>query len=380
MVRGSTNTTMKGNERVVVILLSVLVCIGLAGAINLDIVSTQKPQYYTDETVILSLYTLENVNVHINSNTTSYRYLGFAGNTLQFNPKELGQHMIIVKNQSNDAVIGNSSFIVNPEIVVGSDSKIVSEEYLHFEKDQYLLGDVVRISISNIEQYTLFIQSNESIYKFLGSPDTSLKFSPKKLGNYVILLEHEYNIIASKNFSVLLEQISSIPTQPPHNEELFMIFDSENVDRRKHVLASKQDNQIILETENLIVKKIKFNNLNVSDEFHLGIEDVPQQKIRINKKPVSQSYAIDPSQLEFTTAMATITAKGTELYKCKDWNFSTQTCYGTWIKIMDITPGENYNITFFVHKPTTSMSSELTILSLVCDSQTRERKSITMDF
>lgn len=55
------------------------------------------------------------------------------------------------------------------------------------------------------------------------------------------------------------------------------------------------------------------------------------------------SYAIDPTTIaQFTEATVTVIAQGTELWKCKDWNFSEQSWYCEWIKLIDITPGENY--------------------------------------
>ncbi|MBD3313412.1 hypothetical protein GF345_03135, partial [Candidatus Woesearchaeota archaeon] len=53
-------------------------------------------------------------------------------------------------------------------------------------------------------------------------------------------------------------------------------------------------------------------------------------------------YAVDPTSLNFTEGNVTVTADGNELYKCKDWNFTEQKCYGNWIKLMAIQPGKNY--------------------------------------
>ncbi|MFC1753477.1 Ig-like domain-containing protein [Thermoproteota archaeon] len=53
-------------------------------------------------------------------------------------------------------------------------------------------------------------------------------------------------------------------------------------------------------------------------------------------------YAIDPTGVNFTSAEVTATATGSMLFKCKAWNFTLQECQGDWVKIADITPGEDY--------------------------------------
>jgi len=88
------------------------------------------------------------------------------------------------------------------------------------------------------------------------------------------------------------------------------------------------------------IKNIKFNDLEIIDDrISLGIEEV-------NDSDFVQSYAIDPTQLNFTDAVVTVIAKGTELYKCKDWNFSLGECYGKWVLFKDdLIPGEEYTFT-----------------------------------
>ena len=90
----------------------------------------------------------------------------------------------------------------------------------------------------------------------------------------------------------------------------------------------------------LPVDKISFNDLVPSASFDLGIESVPP------KDGYQKIYAIDPEALNFTNATVTVTASGTELYKCAAWNFTTQTCEGNWTLIKEgLTPGQQYNVT-----------------------------------
>ncbi|MCX6768049.1 MAG: hypothetical protein NTY90_04975, partial [Candidatus Micrarchaeota archaeon] len=93
--------------------------------------------------------------------------------------------------------------------------------------------------------------------------------------------------------------------------------------------------------EDTAVKKIRFKKLNVTDNFSLGVDDVPLGAVPAG---ALQAYAIDPSALQFEEATATITAQGTELYKCKDWSFEAQSCGGEWAKILDLVPGQDYEL------------------------------------
>ncbi|NTV23657.1 MAG: hypothetical protein HGA85_04755, partial [Nanoarchaeota archaeon] len=48
--------------------------------------------------------------------------------------------------------------------------------------------------------------------------------------------------------------------------------------------------------------------------------------------------------INFSSGELTVTAKGSRLLKCKDWDFSAQECKGEWAFIMQIYPGENYSL------------------------------------
>jgi hypothetical protein len=74
-------------------------------------------------------------------------------------------------------------------------------------------------------------------------------------------------------------------------------------------------------------------------------------KKKIEEVDFVEVYAIDPEEVPFTNATVTATAKGTALYKCKDWNFEEQACYGEWRFLQTITPGEPYSFELTPHDP-----------------------------
>ncbi|MFC1800727.1 hypothetical protein ACFLYT_01590, partial [Nanoarchaeota archaeon] len=71
-----------------------------------------------------------------------------------------------------------------------------------------------------------------------------------------------------------------------------------------------------------------------------------------NTEDYVKVYAIDPTGFNFTNATVTVTATGTKLYKCKQWNFSTQTCFGEWALFKDnLIPGKEYTFTLTPEDP-----------------------------
>jgi len=96
------------------------------------------------------------------------------------------------------------------------------------------------------------------------------------------------------------------------------------------------------------VEKIEFHNISFNGTLNLGVEDVED----VEDGKYIQSYAIDPTELNFTNATVTVTAKGTKLFKCRDWDFDSQTCYGEWeLFIEDIIPGREYSFTLTADDP-----------------------------
>ncbi|MBS3176806.1 DUF11 domain-containing protein, partial [Candidatus Woesearchaeota archaeon] len=82
----------------------------------------------------------------------------------------------------------------------------------------------------------------------------------------------------------------------------------------------------------------------------LGVEGLDEKEYR--EKEFVKVFAIDPTQLAFESATVTLTATGTELYKCKEWNFSVQQCYGTWeLFKTGLVPGREYNFTLTPDDP-----------------------------
>ena len=111
----------------------------------------------------------------------------------------------------------------------------------------------------------------------------------------------------------------------------------------------KYDLEVI--PENIAIKKLVLRNVDLTAETNLGLEELSKDF----PSPVggwSQVFAIDPTGLDFTEGIVTYNATGPELYKCKDYNFEAQNCYGKWILLADgLTPGQEYNFTLTAEDP-----------------------------
>ncbi|MBW2980816.1 hypothetical protein KY360_05360 [Candidatus Woesearchaeota archaeon] len=106
------------------------------------------------------------------------------------------------------------------------------------------------------------------------------------------------------------------------------------------------------------VKSIKIENIDLDESVtdFVNVDDVPKEK----EGRFVEVYAIDPTDVEFTQATVTVTAKGSSLYKCKGWNFTEQRCYGEWeLFKADLIPGKEYS---FILTPEDPGFAEINII------------------
>ena len=109
------------------------------------------------------------------------------------------------------------------------------------------------------------------------------------------------------------------------------------------LLNLTKKNDIVITPSGKHIKKIVINEISGFSDItaSIGIDDVPSAKDTTKKW--DKMYAIDPA-INFTSGSITATASGKSLFKCKDWDFASQSCLGEWKYIMDITPGEDYTV------------------------------------
>jgi len=91
------------------------------------------------------------------------------------------------------------------------------------------------------------------------------------------------------------------------------------------------------------IKEINLNGINVYERINEVIQVDKTPKEASNIENAVQSYSINPKLNEFSGDFI-VNAKGNTLYKCKDWDFSNRVCNGEWVKIMNLTIGEDYTV------------------------------------
>ncbi len=329
-------------------------------------IKTDKDRYLTGEiiTIRFSQNLGEYYRVEVLSEKESYRFLGNAGNVIRFAPKDADEYTIKIIGKDNK-IYGSKNIIVE----ANKETKINLKESFVINKTSYLIGEDIIFTFNNLKDknYDLRIVSNESEYKFNRKNEKQVTFKSKKPGIYSAELLSNNKVIYTAHFNVInpKEKKKANKTEIVKKWNIINSKEHKNDKIKIRILRNnKEINEVIenisvdaeLEITNKKVKKILFRNIELlnANSINLGIDDVNLEKVDLSnysKNGVVSSYAIDPTKVEFTDAEVTVKARGTELFKCKEWNFTTQTCYGSWEKIMDIVPGKEYNFTLTPEDP-----------------------------
>jgi len=170
------------------------------------------------------------------------------------------------------------------------------------------------------------------------SPEINIKNAKNDLiPSQIKILDNENNVVceitSNKN---TLKSLSSESTSPERSEE---------------GTIDKGEYNIEIIPENSPVKKIILNNVSLNnDVIELGIDDV-SETISAPIGKWEEVYAIDPTQINFSDAVVSVVAKGNQIYKCNEWDFSNQECTGEWIFFKSVTPGEEYTFTLTPDDP-----------------------------
>jgi len=160
-----------------------------------------------------------------------------------------------------------------------------------------------------------------------------------KFNNVSATVNVSFNVKNARNITV--DSSIAVLAESTNSTETIM-----SVGVRKQISSGKKKIRVIPRAHP--VKEILFNGVDVATDkdFELGLDDPPEFGNYV------EVYAINPTGLNFTSANVTATAKGTELYKCKNWNFTARNCAdNNWTKIADITPGQNYTFTLTPEDP-----------------------------
>ncbi|MBU0665925.1 MAG: hypothetical protein KKC26_01050 [Nanoarchaeota archaeon] len=334
------------------------------------ILSISKEEYFLGETIIIGIDNPDNYSLSISSGKDVFKYLGGLQSEITFSPKQTGIYTIEL--YSSSGVLEKKNVVVLNEKTKLKNQ--ISSEKIYLNKDQYSIGETVLIII--LEEFDdLKIINEENEYRFLGGVQQEITFIPNQVGNYSIEATLSYGEILQQDFIVTNEDNLSVqdlvikPVQYQFKE--INLLDSKNERKNNSLKIIQEQNGLSdaeLLLENQTVKKVKFKKIDLSAEnIDFKIEKVPKERIQNQLNKTIDAFAIDPTNLVFEKAEVTITAVGTELWKCKDYNYTTQTCYGTFTKIADLIPGKEYTFTLTPEDPVFSQTGYLTNPSFTAD-------------
>lgn len=112
------------------------------------------------------------------------------------------------------------------------------------------------------------------------------------------------------------------------------------------------DLEILIESSTELDNRImKLYNLKYKKNMTLGVDELPVDRNYIDRLSEVESYAINLEGINFTEGRFTAIAKGNLLWKCALWNFTEQSCMGSWEIVQEIVPGREYDISLFPGDP-----------------------------
>jgi len=104
---------------------------------------------------------------------------------------------------------------------------------------------------------------------------------------------------------------------PPANEGRRCSLDDRTSLSLSRTACEEQSSSMVLSSRK--------ESISVSTSRRQSLVDAP-----VPERRWSAVYSVDPSAVDFTNGELSATAIGTELYKCRDWDFANQRCLGAW--------------------------------------------------
>jgi hypothetical protein len=328
----------------------------------------------------------------ISDGVNTYRYNSQQlSNTIGFNPQRLGEHELRIRDDDGTVLEQlhflvtepkNVTFVPIENVVNTTNTSVVLPTRTHSlesDKTNYDLGESVTITILQPAQGAkLQIVFNEQVFRFLGELPQTSTYEPKAPGSYrVVLSGTDGSTLDSFVFTVNApvvalptENISNFTREFRNTTQRFRIRDAKSqildgaivllphskpdgimttmLDAQKLSLDGPTDVEFVPESDR--IKNVRVHNL-VSQTLDLGLDEFSEEPTALpvgvseKQKRWTSLYAVDPTALNATNVTLTVTATGSELLTCKDWDYANRACLGAWVKIKDITPGQNYTIT-----------------------------------
>jgi len=284
------------------------------------------------------------------SPTSTYRFVGGLEKTTSFVPDVPGTYSIRLQEEND--IIAVASFSVLGELagVEHLDGLVVSAS-------QPQVGEPITVDapLMGVDKITASLGGNTWTSVDGIRP---LTYIPNQGGNLTFTVFYvngssERVVVTVKDTRPLVEVVDTTIQEP------FFI--------------ARKDDDIVLQTTTGTELRLQqgtydvdVGDVGVTVKFkgfqHKGLnvrfEKVPIEHSRVPR--AVDSFAVDPTNLEFDSAEITFTAVGNELYKCVEYNYSTRTCTGEHVKLLDLIPGNEYTIPLTKEDPLYTQTGYLT--------------------
>jgi len=307
------------------------------------------------------------------------KYFGELFFPLVLSFSEPGEYiMFLINNQGEE--ISRLKFVVSDD----KDSNVTKKEadndrypVLKISSNMLAKGEELIISLLEGDitdsSLDLYITHENKNFKLL-ELSREVRFTPSKEGEYRVQLRDDEKVVDEMIFYV--EEKSN--NEKSENKEMLpkretggeFNLSSLNQEKRLATIPVRAKNhkgqtkeligvlgssfrgefvEVVNATNN--IKRIRVYDLKLNNINELKIEDIDNKEVWVNREKSVQSFAIDPRALNFSFAQIELEAKGTALYKCEEYDFDTQECFGGWKKERNIVPGENYTIVLTPEDP-----------------------------
>jgi len=295
-----------------------------------DVLYTDKKEYLVNEPVLIYINAKGEYELTITSETDVFKYLGVINSPLSFIPSTLSQYKVELRKDFIP--------IATTEFSVGEESKESSAPRSNITN---ITDIITNITVTNLTQNFTQPEANASeanASSEANAPEASVNQSaqPPQSSQPAESIEDE-----------------TVETTAPEIPLPFnlMLKDKKGALEQAdiHVLKkAAQEYDLEISPRKAGIRKIRFNNFRMEADKSFELDEVPLKREELEQffkeKKIIKSFFIDTSGLNYTNGSITRIATGKELWKCKEWYTTQQACIGAWQKIMDLTPGAEYEI------------------------------------
>ncbi|MBS3164642.1 hypothetical protein J4439_04380, partial [Candidatus Woesearchaeota archaeon] len=355
------------------ILATLMAALGLLVLGQSDALTADKSIYLPGEEVQLRIsHPLGNVQLFVSFGGRVYQYADLQSETIRFTPSQAGSYTATLYEEGK-GVLDTVEFTVATAVHVAEEGPQIDCCTLMVSNTSYTVGDTVLMEAPQAQLLSIVFRNRT----FLSEPmEGVFRFVPLEAGEYRIVA-HFNGSVVEKTFTVLPAQLppESVVVPPAKQEREpdapvsgaaeRLVLREPSGDRQRvklqlgnadffvrvaDLVTASEHYDAELLPEGMSVKRIAFRNLDLSREVSIGLME-KKGHIASGSLHFGKVYAIDPTGLRFSDAVVTATAQGRSLYKCRDWDFESERCLGSWEKMMDLVPGGEYSFTLTADDP-----------------------------